>query len=106
MKAIRLLISVVLMSTIAVPLALAQDMGGGVNTQSPSFITSGSYGPGSYGSGFFAQGIAGPGSYGPGSYGPGVGAYTGPTTPFGIFSAGGAAAGTSAAPSASVSRSR
>src|SRR6516164_4329629 len=89
--------------TSAMPWALAQDNTVGIGTQgipaqSPSTTQ------GSYGTGFYSPGLTGPGSYGPGTYGPGsfnagVGASTSPPSPFAYFSVGGAAAGTTAAPS-------
>jgi hypothetical protein len=105
MKTTRLLASVVLMSAIAMPWALAQNTIG-IGTQSgaapgePSSVTSGSYGPGFAGPGLTGPGSSGSGSYGSGSYNSGIGASTAPPSPFTFFSQGGAAAGTIAAPSA------
>jgi hypothetical protein len=100
MNTIRLLTFVVLISATAMPWALAQDNGAtGLPTQSPS-ISEGSYGTGLYGPGLTGPGSYGPGIYGPGSYNAGVGASTSPPSPFANFSAGGAAAGTTAVPSA------
>jgi hypothetical protein len=99
MKTIQLLIFVVLISATAMPWALAQDNAVGNGTaQSPS-TSEGSYGTGFYGPGVTGPGSYGPGMYSPGSYNAGVGASTSPPSPFANFSAGGAAAGTIAAPS-------
>jgi len=99
MKTTRLLTSVVLMSAIAVPWALAQNTVGSGTPGLPSSVSSGSYGPGFVGPGVTGPGSSGFGSYGAGSYNSGVGASTAPPSPFTYFSQGGAAAGTIALPS-------
>jgi hypothetical protein len=103
MKITWLLASILAMSAILMPWALAQDTVG-VDTQGltrlPSSISSGSYGAGFSGPGLTGPGSYGPRSYGPGSYGPGTGASTGPPTPFTYFTQGGPAAGGVAVPSA------
>jgi hypothetical protein len=102
-----LVLSIVLMTVIAVSRSLAQDTVGSSTQGSPgqsSSISLGFYGTGLYAPGITGPGSYGPGSYGPGSYGPGMGASTGPGTPFGTFSAGGAAAGTAVPTSSARSR--
>jgi len=100
MKTTWLLTFVVLMSASAMPWALAQDNTVGIGTQGlPASISEGFYGTGFYGPGLTGPGSYGPGTYGPGSFNAGVGASTNPPSPFAYFSVGGAAAGTTAAPS-------
>jgi hypothetical protein len=93
MKRLWLLTLMAVSGVATVSWAMAQDTIG-ADTQTLPGQQSSSISVGSYGEGLYGRGLFGPGSYGPGSYGRGVGAATGPATPFGTFSLGGAAAGT------------
>ena len=92
MKRLWLLTLIAVTGVAGMSWAMAQDTVG-VDTQSLPGQQS-SISVGAYGEGLYGRGLSGPGSYGPGAYGRGLGAATGPATPFGTFSLGGAAAGT------------